>query len=176
MVCLSWKTGRFAFWGEKSRLGLYCLEFRKMVDDFIETYRILSGFNRVNAGRMLPLAEESTIRSHSQKIGRGPARKVKYFFTQSLIYLWNFQPQSAGEAQSFQTNNARFLDIKRIKGYGKSTGEWSWWMAEKAGRTWWVTFAPNSYGYVIALPGGENDSHKNMCTLTLGKFTLSKSN
>ena len=51
-----------------SRLGLYSLEFRRMRGDLIETYKILTGLDRVDSERMFPMMGESRTRGHSSRI------------------------------------------------------------------------------------------------------------
>jgi len=46
-------------------LGLYSLEFRKLRGDLIETYKILNGLDRVDAGKLFPLVGEARTRGHS---------------------------------------------------------------------------------------------------------------
>ena len=48
-----------------SRLGLYSLEFRRVRGDLIETYKILTGLDRVDSERMFPMVGESRSRGHS---------------------------------------------------------------------------------------------------------------
>ena len=45
-----------------NRLGLYSLEFRRLRGDLIETYKILSGLDRVDSERMFPMVRESRTR------------------------------------------------------------------------------------------------------------------
>ena len=45
-----------------SRLGLYSLEFRRMRGDLIETYKIMKGIDKMEAGRLFPLAGETRTR------------------------------------------------------------------------------------------------------------------
>ena len=51
-----------------SRLGLYSLEFRRMRGDLIETYKIMKGIVKIEAGKLFPLAGETRTRGHSLKI------------------------------------------------------------------------------------------------------------
>ena len=45
-----------------SRLGLYSLEFRRMRGDLIETYKIMKGIDKIEAGKLFPLAGETRTR------------------------------------------------------------------------------------------------------------------
>ncbi len=49
------------------RLGLHSLEFRRMRGDLIETYKILTGLDRLDAGRMFPMVGESSTRGSQSK-------------------------------------------------------------------------------------------------------------
>ena len=51
-----------------SRLGLYSLEFRRVRGKLIETYKILTGLDRIDSERMFPMVGESRTRSHSLRI------------------------------------------------------------------------------------------------------------
>ena len=67
------------------QLGWYSLEFRRMRGDFIETYKILMGLERLDAGRMFPMLGKSRTGGHSLRIRGKPFRTEmrKNFFTQS---------------------------------------------------------------------------------------------
>ena len=45
-----------------SWLGLYSLEFRRVIGDLIETHKILTGLDMVDSERMFPMVGESTTR------------------------------------------------------------------------------------------------------------------
>ena len=65
------------------RLGLFSLAFRQMRGDLIETYKILTGIDRVDAGRMLPMLGKSRNRGHCLRI-RGKSCRTdmrRDFFT-----------------------------------------------------------------------------------------------
>ena len=47
------------------RLGLYLLEFRWMRGDLIETYKILRGLDKIDAGKTFPMLGDSRTREHS---------------------------------------------------------------------------------------------------------------
>ena len=51
-----------------TRLGLYSLEFRRMRGDLIETYKIMKGIDKIEAGKLFPLAHETRTRGHCLKI------------------------------------------------------------------------------------------------------------
>jgi len=113
-----------------SRLGLYSLEFRRMRGDLIETYKIMKGIDKIEAGKLFPLAGETRTRGHSLKI-RGSRFRTELrrnFFTQRVVNLWNSLPSEAVEATSLNVFKARidkFLNSKGIKGYGERAGKWS---------------------------------------------------
>ena len=113
-----------------SRLGLYSLEFRRMRGDLIETYKIMKGIDRIDAGRLFPLVGESRTRGHSLKI-RGSRFRTELrrnFFTQRVVNLWNSLPSETVEAPSlniFKKKIDSFLKNKGIKGYGVRAGKWS---------------------------------------------------
>ena len=51
-----------------NRLGLYSLEFRRMRKDFIETYKIMKGIDKIEAGKLFPMVGETRTRGHGLKI------------------------------------------------------------------------------------------------------------
>ena len=109
------------------RLGLYSLEFRRLRGDLIETYKILKGLDRLDAGRLFPMLGKSRTRGHSLRI-RGKSFRTemrKTFFTQRVVNLWNSLPQKVVEASSLAIFK-RELDValvaKGIRGYGEKAG------------------------------------------------------
>ena len=57
-----------------SQLGLYSLELRRVRGDLIETYKILTGFDRVDSEKLFPMVGESRTRGHSLRIRDKPFR------------------------------------------------------------------------------------------------------
>ena len=109
------------------RLGLYSLEFRRLRGDLIETYKILKGLDRLDAGRLFPMLGRSRTRGHSLRI-RGKSFRTEMrrtFFTQRVVGLWNSLPQRVVEASSLAIFK-RELDValvaKGIRGYGEKAG------------------------------------------------------
>ena len=83
-----------------SRRGLYSLEFRRMREDLIETYKIMKGIDKLEAGRLFPLEGEIRTWGHGLKI-RGSRFRTELrrnFFTQRVVNLWNSLPREAVEA------------------------------------------------------------------------------
>ncbi|XP_059843112.1 uncharacterized protein LOC132403641 isoform X1 [Hypanus sabinus] len=109
------------------RLGLYSLEFSRLRGYLIETYKILKGLNRLDAGRLFLMLGKSRMRGHSLRIKGKPFRTEmrKNFFTQREVNLWNSLPQETVEASSLAIFKKK-LDMafvaKGIKGYGEKAG------------------------------------------------------
>ena len=59
--------------------------------DLTETYKILTGLDRVDSERIFPMVEESRTRVHSLRISGKPFRTEvrKHFFTQKVVNVWN---------------------------------------------------------------------------------------
>ena len=101
-------------------MGLYPLEFRRMRGDLTETCKIMKGIDKIEAGKLFPLAGETRTR-HSLKI-RGCRFRTELrrnFFTQRVVNLWNSLPSEAVEATSLNVFKARIdksLNSKGIKG------------------------------------------------------------
>ena len=110
-----------------SWLGLYSLEFRRVRGDLIETYKILTGLERVDLERMFPMVGESRTRGHNLRIRGKPFRAEvrRNFFTQRVVNVWNSLPQNVVEAKTlsdFKNKLDIALGAKRIKGYGRKGG------------------------------------------------------
>ena len=113
-----------------SRQGLYSLEFRRIRGDLIETYKVMKRIDKIEAGKLFPLAGETRTRGHGLKI-RGSRFRTELrrnFFTQNIVNLWNSLSSEAVEATSLDVFKARidnFLNSEGIKGYGEPAGKWS---------------------------------------------------
>ena len=65
-----------------------------MRGDLIETYKIMKGIDKIEAGSLFPLASETRTGGHSLKI-RGSRFRTELrrtFFTQRVVNLWNSLP------------------------------------------------------------------------------------
>ena len=103
------------------KLGLTRLVDRRIRGDMIETYKILSGKEKVNPIKFFKPA--SFIgRSHSRKIFRKYSRlnKRKYWFSQRIIPKWNVLSTKEVEAVStsvfkteYDINEAKRMEIRR---------------------------------------------------------------
>jgi len=97
------------------------LESKRLSGDLIETYIILNGLDRVDAGKLFPLAGETRTRVHSLGVkGRHFRTEMRgNFFSQRVVGLWNSLPQRAVVARSlsvFKTEIDKFLIAGGIKG------------------------------------------------------------
>ena len=101
-----------------SRLELYSLEFRRMRGDLIETCKIMKGVDKIEAGKLFPLAGETRTRGHSLKIKQSKFRTElrRNFFTQRVVNLWNSLPSEAVEATSLNVFKARIDKFLISKG------------------------------------------------------------
>ena len=98
-----------------------------MKGDLIETYKILTGLDRVASERMFPRVGESRTRGHSLRIRDKPFRTEvrRNFFTQRVVNLWNSLPRKVAEAKTlcdFKKKLDIALGAKGIKGYGGKGG------------------------------------------------------
>ena len=70
-----------------------------MRGDLIETYKIMKGINKIEAGKLFPLVGETRTRGISLKI-RGSRFRTELrrnFFTQRVVNLWDSLPSEAVE-------------------------------------------------------------------------------
>ena len=99
------------------------MEFRRMRENLIETYRILRGLDKLDVERMFPPVGGQNLRVKGRPF---KTERRRTFFSQRLVNLWNSLPQRAVEARSgsvFNTEIDRFLINKGIKGYAEKAGE-----------------------------------------------------
>ena len=85
----------------------------------METFKIMKGLDKIEAGKLFPLAAETRTRGHGLKI-RGSRFRTELrrnFFTQRVVNLWNSLPSEAVEATPLNVSKARidtFLNSKGI--------------------------------------------------------------
>jgi len=84
-------------------LGLYSLQQRRLRGDMIETFKNLTGKERVHSQSFFQLATDShNVRGHSLKLflPRCSTTVRKTFFSTRVVSYWNALPQHAIEAPS----------------------------------------------------------------------------
>ena len=94
-----------------------------MRGDLIETYKILTGLDRIDSERMFPMVGEPGTRGHSLTIRGKPFRTEvrRNFFTQRVVNVWNSPPQKVVEAKiscDFKKKLGTALGAKGIWGEG----------------------------------------------------------
>jgi len=85
------------------RLGIYTPERRRLCGDLIETFKILTGKERIDYKNFFELADATSwLRRHSLKLykPRCHTRLRQNFFSVRVINEWNKLPQSVIEAPS----------------------------------------------------------------------------
>ena len=95
-----------------------------MRGDLRETYKILTGLDQVDAGRMFPIVGDSRTRGHCLRIQGRPFRREvrRHFFTQRVVSLWNSLPQEVVDAKTLNVFKRRLdivLGANGIKAYGE---------------------------------------------------------
>jgi len=94
------------------RLGIYTLERRRLRGDLIETFKILTGKERIDFFDFELADATSWLRGHSLKLYKPRCRTTlrQNFFSIRVINEWNKLPQSVIEAPSVNAFKNR-LDI-----------------------------------------------------------------
>ena len=101
-------------------LGLFTLETRRLRGDLIETYKIIHGFEKVNAEKIFKMADEEVTRGHDLKIFK--PRMVKglrcrqEFFSQHVIDEWNKLPPQVVNVPSVNSFKSELEN--HLKRYG----------------------------------------------------------
>ena len=88
-----------------TRLNIYPLEQRRLRGDLIETYKILTGKEDVDASEFFQRAIKTDLRGHEWKLFRQRSRLNvrKHFFTQRVVNFWNALPSDVVKANSTNT-------------------------------------------------------------------------
>ena len=85
------------------KLGIYCLERRRLRGDLIETFKILTGREHVNYSKFFELADVTNgLRGHSLKLFKPRCRTTvrQNFFSLRIVNEWNKLPLDVMEAPS----------------------------------------------------------------------------
>jgi len=93
-------------------LGLYSLQQRRLRGDLIETYKILTGKEKISSEQLFQKATTIDLRGHSLKLYKKSSRLDirKYFFSQSIFDYWNKLPDDVVSAATIYSFNNK-LDI-----------------------------------------------------------------
>ena len=105
-------------------LGFTTLQKRRERGDLIETYKILSGLERVDSSQFFTLASTGyDLRGHSKKllVNRCRVKIRQGFFSQRVVAAWNDLPASVVEAPSVNCFKSR-LD--------------TWWKSQEERQIW----------------------------------------
>ena len=84
------------------RLKLYPLEQRKLRGDLIETFKILSGKERIDSAIFFRAASSINLRGNSKKLYKQRSRLMlrQNFFSQRVVNHWNSLPNAVVEAET----------------------------------------------------------------------------
>ena len=93
-------------------LGLYSLQQRRLRGDLIETYKILTGKEKINSDQLFQKATSTELRGHSLKLYKKSSRLElrKHFFSQRIVDHWNKLPDNVVSAATISSFKKR-LDI-----------------------------------------------------------------
>jgi len=92
-------------------LGLYLLQQRRLRGDLIETYKILTGKEKINSDQLFQKATTTELRDSLKLYKKSSTLELrKHFFSQRIVDHWNKLPDdvvSAATISSFK----KTLDI-----------------------------------------------------------------
>jgi len=93
-------------------LGLYSLQQRRLRGDLIETYKILTGKEKINSDQLFQKATTTELRGHSLKLYKKSSRLElrQHFFSQRIADHWNKLPDDVVSAVTISSFKKR-LDI-----------------------------------------------------------------
>ena len=92
------------------KLKLYPLEQRRLRGDLIETFKILSGKERIDPAIFFRAASSKNLRGNSKKLYKQRSRLLlrQNFFSQRVVNYWNSLPNAVVEANSIQFKYLHF--------------------------------------------------------------------
>ena len=103
--------------GRLKFIGVQSLENRRLRGDLIETFKIITGIETVNATDFFKFSEgKCNLRGHEHKLSVERSGKEsrlelrRYFFSQRVVDHWNRLPAAVVEATSVNGFNTRLDD------------------------------------------------------------------
>ncbi len=101
-------------------LNLFSLKKRRTRGQLIECFKILKGFNNVDASNLLSLAPHLPTRGNSLKLKgqRVNLDSTKYFFTNDIVDKWNSLPENVIQSKtidSFKKNLDIYLSQNQLE-------------------------------------------------------------
>ena len=97
------KLKKLPYESQLHRLGLTMLERRRISGDLIETFKIITGIEKVDMEQFFELSDTGyNLRGHSKKltVNRCCLDSRKYFFSSRVVHHWNYLKQETVDAQS----------------------------------------------------------------------------
>ena len=90
-------------------LGLYSLQRRRLRGDLIETYKILTGKEKIKSDQLFHKATTTELRGHSLKLYKKTSRLQlrKHSFSQRIVDHWNKLPDDVVSAATISTFKRR---------------------------------------------------------------------
>lgn len=106
-------------------LNLPTLDYRRRRGDIIQTYKIVRGIDKVEAGFLKPNKNKQT-RGNSKKLEkeRFCTNERRNFFSARIVNNWNKLPETAVSAKNLNTFKAE-LEISNVLGNKYSYKNWS---------------------------------------------------
>jgi len=98
------------------KLGLTTLEKRRERGDLIETYKLLTGKEKIDNNQFFQrTSQERELRGHSMKLFQQRSRLDvrKYFFSQRVVGPWNKLPQRVIDAPTVNSFKNRYDSFNR---------------------------------------------------------------
>ena len=91
------------------KLNLFSVRKRRLRGQLIECFKILKGFNNVNANNLFTLPVECPTRLHDSKLRgkRATMDVIKNFFTYSIINDWNNLPNAVVDSRTIDSFKMR---------------------------------------------------------------------
>ena len=92
--------------------GLPTLEYRRLCADMLQTYRIMTGIDRISPDSLISMSNITSTRGHNPKIfkQRCSTKLRQDFFSQRVIEHWNALPAAAVEVPNINILKNRLIE------------------------------------------------------------------